>query len=308
MKKYLYIINYPEYEEELCMMELRELFGENINKKYLNSDIYINPSRSPFLKEVLTVESVEEDFNEIINYIVSNNISYDDFKILYIKLEDDDISYEERLKSLRKIGMSINGEANIHNPKVLLAVTRFNKKWVFARYEKNDLKWHIHEDKPKNYSNSISTRVAKALVNIAVGRDENKSIVDPCCGVGTVVIEAVSMGIKIKGYEINKCIAANARRNLEFFGYDKDIITPMDMHEVKEKYDVAIIDLPYGLFTPISGDEQREIIMSARKMADKLILVVFEDMKEIIEESGFKIIDSANVNKGKFVRTIHICV
>ena len=99
-----------------------------------------------------------------------------------------------------------------------------------------------------------------------------------------------------------------ARRNLEFFGYDKDIITPMDMHEVKEKYDVAIIDLPYGLFTPISGDEQRKLIMSARKMADKLILVVFEDMKEIIEESGFKIIDSANVNKGKFVRTIHICV
>ena len=307
MKKYLYVINYPEYEEELCMMELRVLFGEETSKKYLLSDTYINPSRSPFLKEVLSIKVASEEFNDVINYIKENNVSFDDFKVIYIKLENDEVSYEERLKSVREVGMNINGEANIKNPKVTLAVTKLDGKWIFAEYERNDLEWHIHEKKPNNYSNSLGVRMAKALVNIAVGREANKSLVDPCCGIGTVVIEAASMNINVKGYEINKQIAARARRNLEFYGYNRDLIIPMDMHKVKEKYDVAIIDLPYGLFTPITGDEQRELITSARRMADKLILVVFEDMTKIIEEAGFRIIDSCKVNKGKFIRFVHIC-
>lgn len=307
MKKYLYVINYPKYEEELCMMELRALFGEETKEKYLLSDIYVNPSRSPFLKEVLIIKAVSEDFSNIIEYIKDNNIAYDDFKVAYIKLQKDDVSYSKRLDKIREIGMNISGIANIHEPKVMLAVTRLGDKWIYADYERNDFQWHIHEDKPNNYSNSLGVRMARALVNIAVGREKDISLVDPCCGIGTVVIEAASMDIKVKGYEINKQIAARARRNLEFFGYDRNLITPMDMHKVEEKYDVAIIDLPYGLFTPITGDEQRMLINSAYKMADKLILVVFEDMIKIIEEAGFNIVESCTVNKGKFKRYIHVC-
>ena len=36
-------------------------------------------------------------------------ISYDDFKVNYMKSEDGDVSYENRLKAVREIGFVING-------------------------------------------------------------------------------------------------------------------------------------------------------------------------------------------------------
>ena len=307
VKKYLYVINYPEYEKELAMMEFRKLFKADTEEKYLFSNIYVNPSRSPFLKEMIKIKFSCIEFREIIEYINCNNLTYDDFKVIYIKFNGDKLKYKERLDCVREVGININGEANIHNPKNILALTYFNGEWIFGEYEKNDYEWHIFERKPYNYSNSLGMRVAKALVNIAVGLDQDIKLVDPCCGVGTVVLQALDMGIDVKGYEINKQIACNARNNLEFFGFERDIIIPKDMHLVDQSYDVGIIDLPYGLFTPITPGEQKALINSARRLCNKLVLVVFEDMNDMIVEAGFNIEDTCVVHKGKFKRIIHIC-
>lgn len=307
-EKYFYIINYnPEFEEELCMMEMDILFNLRPQGKQFFSDRYINPSRSPFVKEVIKIRYEEECLEAILSKIKEDNISYDNFKVCYVKNEIDYISYEERMQSIRKIGFAINGEADIHNPHIMLGLSKVNGKWIFGEYYRNDFQWHIHDKKPYSYSNSLSLRVARALVNIAVGYNTDKKLIDPCCGVGTVVIEALSMGIDVCGWEMNVSIADNAKRNLEFFGYDNVIVTG-DMTKITKKYDTAIIDLPYGLFTPTTIDEQTSIIKSARSITERLVLVTFEDMSDLIEESGFKIIETAHVAKGKFKRYINICV
>ena len=41
---------------------------------------------------------------------------------------------------------------------------------------------------------------------------------------------------------------------------NREIITSGDMHDIKEKYDVAIVDIPYGLYSPITSQEQKDII------------------------------------------------
>ena len=224
-----------------------------------------------------------------------------------INTEEKNTTYEERLSSLRAVGFVITGEPDIHNPRVRIGISKIEDRWYFGEYEKNDFQWHIHDKKPYSYSNSLGLKLARALVNIAGGNDFNIKMVDPCCGVGTVVIEGMSMGFNIKGFDINKQICSNARKNLEFFGYN-DVVKGMDIKDIEEKFDVAIIDLPYGLFTPIRPSEQMDIINSARKIADKLILVTFEDMDEFVYNAGFKIIDRCKVSKGKFIRYISICI
>ena len=92
----------------------------------------------------------------------------------------------------------------MHNPKVMLGVAKVNGRWIVGEYERNDYEWHIHDKKPYSYSNSLSLRVSRALVNIAVKNNLGCKLIDPCCGVGTVIIDALSMGINVKGYEINK--------------------------------------------------------------------------------------------------------
>lgn len=305
--KYFYIINYnSEFEEELCDMEMKSLFNQVPKKKYLFSNQYVSPSRSPYIKEFISIIYEEDSLEKIVENIKKDKLCYDDFKVCYLKTEDTKISYEERLKSIRSIGLNIEGEADIHNPKVMLGVTNINGRWIFGVYERNDFKWHIHDEKPYTYSNSLSVRVARALVNIAVGNNLDCSLIDPCCGVGTVVIEALSMNINVCGYDINPCIASNAKRNLEFFGYD-NVITKGDMRNINKTYDVCIIDLPYGLFTPITLQEQIDIISSARKISKRLVLVTFEDMDKHIINAGFSISDKCCVSKGKFKRYINLC-
>ena len=305
-RRYFYSINYPVFEEDLCKMEMKYLFDIVPNEKYLFSDYYVEPSRSPFIKDMISIIYEEDSLAQITEKIIKDKLSYDDFKVCYIKLENGDVNYKERLRSVREIGLVINGQSQMHNPKVMLGVTKVHGKWIVGEYERNDYEWHIHDKKPYSYSNSLSLRVSRALVNIAVKNNLECKLIDPCCGVGTVVIEALSMGIDVNGYEINKSIAENAQKNLEFFGY-KNVITSGDMHNIEEKYDVAIIDLPYGVFTSTTLEEQTALMKSARRITNKLVIVTFEDMDKYIIEAGFDIINKCYVCKGKFKRYINIC-
>lgn len=305
-RKYFYSINYPKFEEELCKLEIECLFNEIINEKYIFSDIYVNPSRSPFIKDKISIMYEEDSLEEIVQKIIKDEVSYDDFKVCYIKVENTDVTYEERLASVSKIGFVITGQPSIHNPKILIGISKVNGRWIMGEYERNNFEWHIHDKKPYSYSNSLGGRVARALVNIAVKNSLDYKLIDPCCGVGTVVIEALSMGINVEGCEINKHIAENAKKNLEFFGYE-NVVEFRDMHTIEEKYDAAIIDLPYGLFTATTLEEQVALIKTARRITNKLILVTFENMDEHIIDSEFKIIKKSYVCKGKFKRYINVC-
>lgn len=305
---FLYFINYQDNERELCKMEMRCLFNREINEKYFFSDIDINASKSPFIKSKIKIIYSDESLDRMVRKIKEDNLSYDDFKVSYVKFEQGDVQYEDRLEATRKIGFVVNGYPDMHKPRNPLAVTKINGLWIFGEYERNDFKWQKHNDKPYSYSNALGLRMARALVNIAMKDNEEGTLIDPCCGVGTVVIEALDLGIKVKGCEISKQIAYNARENVEFLGYLRDTIVCYDMHKIKDKYDSAIIDIPYGLFSPVTLEEQKAIIHTARNICEKMVIVTFEDMEKFIVEAGFSVIDKCVVPKGNFKRHILVCV
>lgn len=303
----LYILNYPENEEELCALECRVLFNKESKGKYLFSNYNFDASNSPFIKSALRIKIYKNSLEEVIEEIKEKNISYENFKVIYLRLEDCDISYKERLESVYKVGMAVNGIANIKNPSITLGLVKVQNYWLFGEFDKNNCLWHIHDKKPKSYSNSLSFRVAKALINIGIGRDRNLKVIDPCCGVGTVILEGLFMGIDIEGVEIKPQIASDCKRNLEFFNY-KDVITKGNIKDIEKVYDVSIIDIPYGVFTPTTKEEQELIINSARKISKKLILISFENMDEMLHQAGFKVVDSASFSKGNFIRYISVCI
>lgn len=303
----LYILNYPENEEELCALECRVLFNKESKGKYLFSNYNFDASNSPFIKSALRIKIYKNSLEEVIEEIKEKNISYENFKVIYLRLEDCDISYKERLESVYKVGMAVNGIANIKNPSITLGLVKVQNYWLFGEFDKNNCLWHIHDKKPKSYSNSLSFRVAKSLINIGVGRDRNLKVIDPCCGVGTVILEGLFMGIDIEGVEIKPQIASDCKRNLEFFNY-KDVITKGNIKDIEKVYDVSIIDIPYGVFTPTTKEEQELIINSARKISKKLILISFENMDEMLYKAGFKVADSASFSKGNFIRYISVCI
>lgn len=305
-KKYLYTTNYSKDEESLCKLEMKCLFGKILDEKHLFSEIYVDPSRSPFIKKCISIMYTGETVQKIVNQITQDKLTSMDYKVSYFNSSEEILGFREGRSIEFQIGFSILGEAEMKEPKIIFGITKIYNKWFFGECEGNTAEWLLHNRKPFSYSNALKVNVSRALVNIAVGNNIKCSVVDPCCGIGTVLIEAISMKINIRGFEMNSYIAKNAKINLRYFGFD-DIITIGDMHDIEEIFDVAIVDLPYGIFTKVTSEEQLAIIKTTHRIANKMVIITFEDMEPQITSVGFHIDDRCTVSKGTFERHIYIC-
>ena len=305
-ENYLYVINYQDNEESLCSLEMLCLFNIAIPDKWFFSAIDVFPSRSVFIKYRINVMLIAGSLESIEDAIRANNLVIKKFKFLYVNIDNNEMEYGFWKRCVGGICAALNKAENHENPEIFLGIVKVEGKWIFGACERNRNEWRYHESKPNTNSHSLGVRVARSIVNIVIENNFDLSIVDPCCGVGTVVIEAASMGLKIKGYDINKKIAELAKENLAFFGIN-NVIECKDMHAIEDHFNVSIADIPYGLFTAVSLTDQIEIIKTVRRISAKSIIITFDNMENIITETGFNIINRCHVSKGRFTRYINVC-
>ncbi len=309
LKKFIYFFRYDITESALCKLESRYVFNQEEKNRLLFSDIKVEPSSSAFIKNRLEIISSSKDYATLINEIKKENISAEGFKVEYLVAENDTTEYSERLKKLRDIGFSIEGIPDYYSPTITYALYNFDGIWCFGILTKNKDAWQKHNQKPHSYSNSIGINIAKSLVNIAAKGNKECTLIDACCGVGTIMLEACFAGYKIEGCDINWKQCWNARKNLAYFNYDTTVFRS-DINDISKRYDAAIIDLPYNLGTLATEEEVLHIIVSTAKIADRLVIVSTSDITNFINQTGFKISDICSVpKKGKrtFARKIWVC-
>ena len=289
---------------------MRSLFGEESQSHVLESIVKINPSRSPFIKERITLLFEAEILEDLFIQVNTLQLCGATFKVTYVKNSGQKKSerdgFEKRRAIEREIGLHIVGKADLRHPDRLFGVMNVNRRWVFGEYKKSESVWFRHQQKPNSYSTALNTRVARAVVNIAIPKPEGIKAIDPCCGIGTVLVEALSMGIDMVGSDRNPLILPGARENIAHFGFDGEI-TLADIRDITGHYDVAIIDLPYNLCSVISPEVQLEMLQSARRIAEKVVVVTVEPIDEILIKAGFSIIDRAVAKKSVFIREVIVC-
>lgn len=307
---YLYTYAYSEDESSLCALEMRSLFGEVSQSNVMESFVKIDPSRSPFIKERITVIYKAESLDDLFIQVETLQLSGATFKVNYVKnsgqAKSEQAGFENRRAIERELGLHINGQADLRHPDRLFGVMNIDGSWVFGEYVKSESVWFRHQQKPNGYSTALSTRVARAVVNIAIPNPNGIKAIDPCCGIGTVLVEARSMGIDMVGSDRNQLILPGARENMIHFGLSGEI-NLADIRDITNHYDVAIIDLPYNLCSVISPEEQLEMLQSARRFAYKVVVVTVEPVDEILLKAGFSIIDRAVAKKGLFIREVIVC-
>lgn len=307
---YIYTYACAEEELSLCALERRCMFGIGTNSNVIQSSIKIATGRSPFIKERMEVWCKGETFEQLCEKVKGLPKLDVTFKIKVINHNSepklDKIGFKERREIERRIGLLIPGKADLHQPEILLAVIKINGEWFFGPYMESESIWFLHQQKPHQYSTALSTRVARAVVNIAVPHPAQQKVIDPCCGIGTVLVEALSMGVDIIGSDNNPLIMKGARENIAHFGFKGEVLL-RDIREVKGSFDAAIIDMPYNLCSVISTEAKLEMLQSARGFTKKLVMVTIEPMDSIIKKAGFAIIDRCEVLKGRFKRDILVC-
>ena len=312
LSTYIYMYSYPEEERSLCALEMRSFFGKDTNNKVLESFVEVDPSRSPFMKERIRVIFEEENFQDLLKQAETLDLDGATFKVNYVKnsglTKAEKEGFRRRRMVEKEIGLHVNGEADLHHADRLFGITNVNGKWIFGDYAKSEPVWFQHQKKPHEYSTALNTRMARAVANIAIPIPHDIKAIDPCCGIGTVLVEALSMGIDIVGSDRNRLIINGVRENIEYFGLEGEV-NLTDIRDVTEHYDVAIIDLPYNLCSVISDEEQLEMLQSARRFADKLVVVTVEPIDKVLEAAEFTIMDRAIAKKesGLFTREVIVC-
>lgn len=305
---YTYVRHGDEYD--LCKLEMRSFFGFDAPSNVLKSSVDIHPSRSPFMKERLEVLFAADSWTELIEKAKQLDVGETTFKVLCLNTIELDstkkVDHNKRQKLEREIGLEISGEPDLVHPEMVYGFVHLGDTWFFGKYVESESVWFRHQKKPHSYSTALSTRVARAVANIAVPNPAGLKVIDPCAGIGNVLVEALSMDIDIVGRDINPLVIEPALENIAYFGLSGDV-TVGPISEVDETYDVAIIDMPYNIFSAATPEDQLDILHHARRIAKKVVVVTIETIDHMIGEVGFTIVDRCEAKKGLFVRQVLVC-
>ena len=132
----------------------------------------------------------------------------------------------------------------------------------------------------------IPIRLAKIMLNLA-GVSENTKIMDPFCGTGIILQEAMLSGADIRGSDIDSKMVYNSKRNLQWLiseyglkDYDLEgSLFVSDASEIskilEEKIDAAVTE-PY--FGP--AIKKKSSAKTAKNMLNKNVLLYDSTMKE----------------------------
>ncbi len=309
-KYFIYTYACSEREERsLCDLEMRSFFGKEVKHPHIiKSTIGIDADRSAFFRERVEVLYSGATVKDIAEQVKGHRMPNETFKLHCIKTTDRDtpLPFSERKEIEKEVGWQMEGQADLKHPDQEYGMILFEGRWHFGYYRKSEQVWLRQQRKPREYSTALSTRVARTVVNIAAPHPDGVRVIDPCCGIGTVIVEALSMGINITGRDINWIAADGAKENAAHFGFSCDIRTG-PIEEITEQYDAAIVDMPYNLYTSATPEEQFSILESVARIAERAVIVTSENMDEMIRKAGLEIKDRCTVTKGTFIRYIMVC-
>ncbi|MBD2872349.1 TRM11 family SAM-dependent methyltransferase [Paenibacillus arenilitoris] len=302
---YIYTYACHEDEAELCALELKTLLGAPVSGGIARSGADVHVDRSPFVKRRIGVMLEAASMDELTEKLPSVDLRGKTFKVLFTA-GDEQPDFDERRQLERTAGAAIRGQADMRRPELLFGLAKLDGRLYFGPCEENGAVWLKHQRKPQNYSTALPTRAARAIVNLASGPESGTMrMIDPCCGMGTALIEAKSMGIDIEGLDANPLAVRGARVNLSHFGYPARVKLG-DMRQAEGSYDAAIVDLPYNLCSVLPEDEQLAMLEAARRLARRAVVVTTEPAGRQLERAGWHRAACAKLSKGSFTRYVTV--
>jgi tRNA (guanine10-N2)-dimethyltransferase len=137
------------------------------------------------------------------------------------------------------------------NPELLISRLAMAKSVNNAEIGQN-----FEQRRPKNrpfkHPSAMEPKVARVMVNLSRAK-EGKTLLDPFCGTGGILLEGALVGSRIAGIELNSEIYEGCSQNLEHFGISGYNLVEGDMRNTVIKADAVATDPPYGKNTKLQG-------------------------------------------------------
>lgn len=151
------------------------------------------------------------------------------------------------------------------------------------------------------HAGMLPPKVSRMVVNIADGSRSlakplaEKSLLDPFCGMGTVLSEGLLMGWNVVGSDRDETAVEKARGNLRWLTEKNALgvtyrLLVSDAVHVSDTLDPASIDAivtePYMGPTKLSGRESRDDVKNIIKGLEKLYIGCLRDWHKILKPTG----------------------
>jgi tRNA G10 N-methylase Trm11 len=239
--------------------------------------------------------------DDLLAQISANPPPSDDFAIEFQRVSA--INPVRSRQSIIAIADVLDACPNLDHPQHrFLLLAQENGLWFGEILTKINHSYHDHDEKPCHTSTSLPARLARALVNLAWPA---RSILDPCCGTGTILVEACAVGMTAFGSDRSPKMVGMSRKNLAHFGFQAEVVRG-DARQTARPADAIITDLPYGRYCDADPENIRQILHQCAQLAPLGIFVTEGDLTEWLRESGYAHIETWRVPKrAEMSRLVH---
>jgi len=297
------LLSCDELEQEIALAELWALTGVVGNSRVVTVGPSVDVTRAAHVS--LCAESLAEgaDPAAIAEAISGRGLEYERFRITLLTLPPrPDVDARQVVVD---VADHVSGTVDLSEPLNELVLVGSEGHWRLGRVvSRSDKSFRAHEHKPHMFSSSLPARLSRAMVNL-VGRPGDL-IIDPCCGVGSILLEAWACDMRAVGADLNPKLTGMTRENLLHFGRPPWVCAA-DAASLGVRGDAVVTDFPYG---PQSAREEglyERLLANFPSLAPRLSVVVACEIDDLLAQAGYRVLHQATIPKGRlFERRVYV--
>jgi len=300
-----YIIASPPGYEALAAAEARAVCpGSWVTPRCVVSDAGVDVDRTAFVHYRIELLAHGHDYAGVCDLIGQLNLVSDRFRIEVHKHPRRTPMPRESVA--RDLANLITGQPDLAAPSERFVFWLEADTMLFGRIQQetaND--WKQRMAKPFNVSAGIGSRMAKACVNLVCSPGDR--MLDPCCGSGTIPIEAALIGVRAFAFDLSWRMAHGTAANARHYGLDIGVGIG-DVRSLAGRFDAVVSNLPYGIAIRHSSGFYDEAIANIARLAPRCVLISNREVIDVAERNGLRVDDVIRQGEsdGKLPRFVHL--
>jgi len=232
------------------------------------------------------ITSYDDNIDEIKDY-VKEKLKLEGLKAIYVKPKQDEIQI------MPSKSVNVDLELIVYKSKMARVIAVYNP----GEYKQRD-------EKRPNFDplKVISIRLAKILINLSGAKDKS-SLLDPFCGIGTILQEALLMDMSVYGIDNDEKSVMQCKENLKWLGdkyKGKWQIFSVDSRNASKfvkKIDVAVTEPYLGPYLKklLSFNEAKMLAIEL----ENLYAGVFKELDKIVKDKIVFVVPRFRIHEGE---------
>jgi tRNA G10 N-methylase Trm11 len=300
---YFCVLSATEQEQEIALAELWALAGVEGKGRVVRVPQPVDAERTAYVATCAEMLAHGPRPEAIAEQLAATRPTFERFRVTLLTLPPRPKIDSQR--AIVEVARHVYGTVDLQTPLQELLLVGTETEWHFGRLVSRTARsYAAHEHKPHQLSSALPARVARAMVSLVAKPGDR--VIDPCCGTGTILLEAWAAGASAVGGDVNPKLAGMTRENLEHFRRPPWVCAA-DATTLWVTGDAVVTDLPYGRQTQRTPELYARLLSRFPSFAPRLAVVTAEDITDLLIGAGYEVLRTAAVPKPSgFSRRIHV--